>query len=439
MSNKMLLHETFFALMQTITPQKLIAQQCYLDGTLLHIQETTYDLSHYQNIYLLGSGKAVVPMTQALQKILKDRICKTLIVGAYELDETLENTSYIKSTHPLPSLASIEAAKALQEIMLTCKEDDLIIYLLSGGNSALVELPEAGITLEEFQEATQLMLRGGMPIEAMNCVRKHLSQVKGGKLASLSRAQGVVLVLSDVIGDDLHAIGSAPMYCDTSTFQEALSQLKTYTLLDKMPQSIQNYLQEGYEGLHDETPKVPHEHIRHHLIGSNAIVLEKAQTLFSERGVESSIINRPLEGYASDVAKDLIAFIASHQDQRHCYIFGGETTVKVSGEGRGGRNQHLCLCLLNLLNGEDDVTFLSAATDGIDGNSKAAGALIDLHSRIDALSERIDPEHFLKHFDSNTFFEKTSELLITGPTHNNLLDIVMIYIEPKTTQGVLYG
>jgi glycerate-2-kinase len=427
MSNKMLLHETFFTLMQTITPQELIAQQCYLNDHILHIQESTYDLSRFQKVYLVGAGKAVIPMAQALQKILKERICSTLIVGAYDLDEELENTSYIKSSHPLPSLQSIEAAKAIQELMLTCKEDDLVIYLLSGGHSALVELPEAGITLSEFQEATQLMLRGGMPIEAMNCVRKHLSQVKGGKLARLCKAQAVVLVLSDVIGDDLHAIGSAPMYCDSTTFQEALSQLKTYRLLDKMPERIQTYLQEGYA------------HITHHLIGSNAIVLQRAHSLLSEAGVESSIIETPLEGYASDVAQELIGFVRSHQEQRHCYLFGGETTVKVTGEGRGGRNQHLCLSVLNLLNGEDDVTFLSAATDGIDGNSNAAGALIDLHSRIDAISGRMDPEHFLKRCDSTTFFEKTAELLITGPTHNNLLDIVMIYIEPKTTQGALHG
>ncbi|MEA1920234.1 MAG: DUF4147 domain-containing protein [Campylobacterota bacterium] len=432
MSNKTLLHTTFNTLIEDITPQKLIAQQCYLDNDTLHIQETAYDLKAYKNIYLFGSGKAVVPMAEAVHELLKDRIHSTLIVGAYESDIKLDECNYIQSTHPLPSQNSLIAATALQNAMLTCKEDDLFIYLLSGGNSALVELPEIGISLEEFQEATSLMLRGGMPIEAINCVRKHISAVKGGKLAALSKAQGLVLVLSDVIADDLHAIGSAPLYFDSTTFREALSQLKTYGLLEKMPQSIQSFLGEGHEGKHPETPKEASKNISHHILGSNTIVLEKADALLKKEGIETTLIKEPLEGYASDLAKSFLDLITSHQAQKHCYLFGGEATVKVSGEGKGGRNQHLCLSLLNLLDGECDVTFLSAATDGVDGNSKAAGALIDLHSRVNALAHRIDPQHYLETFDSNTFFSKTGELLITGPTHNNLLDIVMILIEPQT-------
>lgn len=435
MSNKTLLRSVFDQLITEISPQRLIEEQCGLKGDILRVADTSYDLSRYNNIYLLGSGKAVLPMTQAIQRLLKERIFYTLIVGAYPLNEEIEKTEYIRSTHPLPSSKSLSAAAALKEALLSFDGDDLFIYLLSGGNSALVELPEEEISLEEFQEATSLMLHGGMPIDAINCVRKHLSAVKGGKLAALTKAEGVVLVLSDVIGDDLYTIGSAPLYYDTTSYKDAIEQLEAHSLFEKMPSSVQRFLIEGEEGLHDETPKEEHKHIHHHILGSNRIVLQKAQMLLQGCGVEASIIEKPIQGDVSDIAQEMLALAYTPLQKRHCYILGGEATVVVKGKGSGGRNQHLCLSLLQLLKGDIDITFLSAATDGIDGNSKAAGALIDLHSCANAQLKHLNIEHYLESFDSNSFFTRSDELLVPGPTHNNLLDIVMMLIEPRAEQG----
>jgi len=429
----------FHELLEEIIPQKLISESCQLDGNMLTILGQSYHLDRYKNIYLLGSGKAVIPMAMEVEKLLSPLLKETLIIGPYDLEETFHNTTYLQSTHPLPSQKSIEAARALQEVLQKLNEDDLFIYLLSGGNSALVELPEEKITLNEFQEVTRLMLHSGMPIEKMNSVRKHLSQVKGGKLAQQTKAKGVVLVLSDVIGDDLYAIGSAPFYCDQTSFGDAEEALTVYGVFEKMPESIQTYIKEGKAGMHIETPKIPYEHIGHHILGSNNVVLKKAQQMLQKEGIDTSIVEEPLQGTTEQIAKKLLKFSSEHHEMTHAYIFGGEPTVVVKGEGKGGRNQHLCLNILTQCDPTCDMTFLSAATDGVDGNSNAAGALIDIHSLIDAKARNIDPKHYLDSFDSNNFFEQTGELLITGPTHNNLLDIMIIFIEPKPKQRETNG
>jgi len=439
MSNKTLLRNTFDELLKEITPQSLIAQQVRLKGDTLRISNTDYDLSRYKKIYLLGSGKAVIPMAKEVHGLLSSYITQTLIIGAYDCNEKFDDCLYFKSTHPLPSSKSVQAAKSLQTIMSQCDEDDLFIYLLSGGSSAMIELPEETISLKEFQETTALMLRGGMPIEKMNSVRKHISQVKGGKLANHTKAEGIVLVLSDVIGDDLHVIGSAPLYYDTSSFEDSVSALKEYGLFKKIPSSVRNFLKEGEQGLHEETPKAAHQHIHHYILGSNSLVLEKAHEILRKKGVEASVIEKPYNGDVNELAEEFIQFAKRHQGREHCYVFGGESTVLVDGEGKGGRNQHLCLSILGHLDGKIDLTFLSAATDGVDGNSDAAGALIDLHSPANAISHNLEVEYYLDTFDSNSFFDQTGELLIPGPTHNNLLDIVMMLIKPKPTLGDIDG
>ncbi len=435
MSKKNTLHTVFNALIEQVKPQRLINEQCRYMDDILTVQETDIDLSTYKKIHLLGSGKAVVPMAEALRALLGERIESALLVGAYPESNVEDDTEYIKSSHPLPSQKSIEAATALRSKLLSLEEEEFFIYLLSGGNSALVELPESPITLEEFQTTTSLMLQGGMPIEEMNAVRKHLSRVKGGKLAQGTEAKGIVLVLSDVIGDDLHAIGSAPLYYDTTTFNDAIASLKAHALFEKIPKGVQQFLLEGREGVHVETPKSESEKIRHFILGSNTHVLNKAKMLLENDNIPTTIADEPLQGDTQILAKELVNLAETYRGERHCFIFGGEATVNVRGEGRGGRNQHLALSVLQLLEGKNDITFLSAATDGIDGNSDAAGALIDTHSRVYALAHEIDPTFYLETFDSNAFFSKTGELLITGPTHNNLLDIVMILIESTLQKG----
>lgn len=432
MSNKTVLREGFMQLLSKIKPERLIADQCRLRGNSLTIGEQHYALDNYDKIYLLGSGKAVIPMAKAMQEILHGLICDTTLVGPYPLDDTLENTSYTESSHPIPTEKSMHAAQSLRNKLESLFENDLFIYLLSGGNSALVELPESDITLDDFQKATSIMLQGGIPIESMNCVRKHLSQIKGGKLGSYTKAKGIILVLSDVVGDDLHTIGSAPFYYDTTTYDDAISILESSGLFEKMPLKVQQFLSAGAQGHYPETPKVPHPNISHHIIGSNRLVLSRMSDILHKSDIDTKIIQEPFNKNVGELAKDLFVFAQKHQDKRHAYLFGGESTVIVTGNGKGGRNQHLCLRFLALLDGTIDVTFLSAATDGIDGNSDAAGALIDMHSPYNVSIQHVDPLHYLDTFDSNAFFRKTGELITTGPTHNNLLDIVIMLIEPTT-------
>ncbi len=432
MSRKHLLFDVFTQTLQEITPQKLIAKHCRVDKDLLYIDENIYDLSLYKRIVLLGSGKAVVPMAEEMQKLLADKIIQTLIVGPYEYVPTQPKTRYIKSSHPLPSSSSLEAADALMHSLRELDKQDLFIYLLSGGNSALVEQPQNGITLEDFQAVTSVMIRSGMPIESINSVRKHISQVKGGRLAEMTKANGIVLILSDVVDDDLHAIGSGPLFCDSSTFDDALNALKEYNILDQIPESVQNYLLQGTLGKHPETPKSPREDIKHYILGSNREVLLIASKKLKAHGIPTCKEEESIQGDTDMVLKRLLELLNKEQKETCCYVLGGESTVKVNTKGHGGRNQQLALSLLCSIEGDKEVTFLSAATDGIDGNSTAAGALIDSHSRIHAMNNRLDPQHYLREFDSNTFFAATDELLTPGPTHNNLLDIVLMLVEiPK--------
>ncbi len=433
MGTKMRLKHAFDALLERIRPQELIRRVCVREGSLLHVNAMTYDLDAYERVVLLGSGKAVVPMAEAVRELLGDKIVQSVLVGAYESDGLPEGIRYLQSTHPLPSEKSIEAAQILIDTLTSCGEKDLYIYLLSGGNSALVELPEAGISLEAYQEATRRMLHGGMPIEAINTVRKHLSRVKGGKLAQCTDATGLVLVLCDVLGEDLSSIGSAPFYPDATTFADAIAVLNAYGLFESLDVSIRNHLIEGAALRREETMKYAKANVAHVIIGSNAIVQDTMAELLEADGFSVTRLPRPLQDDVAHVAAQFadLAAQAYHAGMGLTLVGGGEVTVQVAGEGRGGRNQHLALSLLCKMPQDVEYVFLSAATDGIDGNSDAAGALIDTHSRIDAMDRRLDPEHYLQTYDSNTFFSRSGDLLKPGPTHNNLLDVVVLCIQSK--------
>ncbi len=431
---KKTLQKTFETLLDQLHPNKLIEQSVSLYGNSLTINDTTYELP--EKITLLGSGKAVLPMAEATLTLLDAHIEQCCLVGPYTNYLKNKNINYIKSTHPIPSTNSIIAGKTLIEVLSNLNEDDFFIYLLSGGNSALVELPASGISLDDFQKTTNIMIQGAMPIEAINCVRKHISLVKGGRLGQFTKAKGIVLVLSDVLENDLGAIGSGPLYCDNTTYQNAIDYLNEFQLFDKIPKAVQKFL---IEQPLSETPKEPNPNIVHHVLGSNSIVLEKTKSLLEHKGIQATIMEQPIEGDVNIVASNITDFINNYQGNKHCFLFGGEATVKVTGDGHGGRNQHLALLILDKLDGTKDVAVLCGATDGIDGNTQAAGALIDMHSIVNTKARHLNWKHYIDNFDSNGFFKKTDELLITGPTHNNMLDIVMVYFDSTLKQGNING
>lgn len=273
----------FSELLDGIHPKKLIKKQCRYENEKFYINDEIFSIPKNKKVYLFASGKAAISMADAVYDILGNKIAFSILVSPYENELKKDNLTYIKSTHPLPSKKSQDAADSLINGLKSLKEDDIFIYLLSGGNSALVELPCDGISLEDFQKTTDLMLKNAMPIEAINCVRKHISKVKGGKLATFTEAKGIVLTLSDVLGDDLEAIGSAPLYFDKTTFEDAINYLTKFDLFSKIPSSVKKYLEDGKTGVLDENPKNENPNIKHYLIGSNDILLSEAKKLLEKK------------------------------------------------------------------------------------------------------------------------------------------------------------
>lgn len=427
MQTEKLLLELFETGVEAVKPHHLINQHCRLEGELLYVGEAEYDLSRYQHIYVFGSGKASASMAKALEDILDKRIDAGLVVSPVYCKE-LRRIDCMISDHPIPTQRCVDGARALMEQIKGCEKDDLYIYLLSGGSSSLIENPVEGITLRELQETTDLMLNNALSISEINTVRKHLSSIKGGQLGRLSEAEGIVLCVSDVIGDDLYNIGSAPLYADSSTYADALQIIEAYDLKQKLPSSVYRHLQEGAQGLWEETPKVPASHIKHYLIGTNALARQAIYERAVKLGIPTVLIEEPVQGEVHEASKKMYAEAMACEEQ--LVIFGGEVTVRVQGNGKGGRNQHGVLEMLRLSQ-EDNSSFsyLSGGTDGIDGNSDAAGAYMDPQTLHKASALGLDIESYLETFDSYHFFQALKQLVMTGPTGTNVMDIALFYKE----------
>jgi glycerate 2-kinase len=427
MQVKEILKDSFFNVLKNIEPNRLINNKCTFKENEIIINDEIISLPKDKKIHLFGSGKAVLSMAESIYEHFEEKIEKAVLVGPYKNTLNKSTLTYLESSHPIPSDKSLIAARYLKESIENLKEDDFFIYLLSGGTSALVELPVEEISMQEFQETTDLMLKGSMPIEAMNCIRKHLSQVKAGRLVENCKAKGVVLVLSDVISNDLEAIGSAPLYCDSTNFSTAIKYLKEYDLLKDIPQRVKEYLLLGESGKIEDTPKTQKENIKHFIIASNEILLTDIKKELHSKNITAQIIEKKIEEDVNIVVENLLEFIKTKKEG--CFIFGGEALVKVTSNGKGGRNQHLALSFLDKFPKDKKITILSAASDGIDGNSNSAGAVIDKKSLEKAKVLNLDIKEYLENFNSNEFFEKTNDLINTGPSHNNMLDVLIINIE----------
>lgn len=422
MEAKQIAREIFKDALEASLPKNFISKYVRYEKGVLYIQEDSYDLNKYKNIYLFGSGKAAFTMAEEIEKLLKERLHKGLIV-APKTEATLRFTQVEEGSHPLPSQKSLDAATKLLEMMQEMQEEDLFIYLLSGGSSALIELPMQGISLEDFQNATELMLKNGLEIQEMNCVRKHISQIKGGRLAQQTLAKGVVLVLSDIINDDLYAIGSAPLYGDTTTYAQAKQILQDKSIFHRMPLSIQRLIHEGIEGVVQETPKAQMPNIKHTLVASNALALNAAAQSAREHGLSVTIVDKPMQGDVKDMLPRLLQ--SARESDAQCILFGGECTVKVEGEGQGGRNQHIAaLMLQEMCKRKLDITFLSAGTDGIDGNSDAAGAVVSKEDCAKIEHEAL--ASYIKNFNSYNCFKELDSLIVTGASGTNVIDIAII-------------
>jgi len=432
MTNREKMKSVFTDALNSVLPGNLVRDTLKYEAGLLTIEGKSYRLADYRGVHVFGSGKASIETARAMKSVLGDRVTGGLVVSNYA--SAIDGIDVFESSHPVLTEKSIRAAEILMEKLAALSPDDFFIYVLSGGSSALLEKPAPPITLAEMQILVKGLLANGVPIEDLNVVRKHLSLVKGGRLGKLSRAHGIVLVVSDVIGDDLEAIGSAPLFFDRSSYGDTEAIMKKYDLWEAAPASIRTTVEKGLAGKIEETPKAPSPLIDHFLIGSNLKILWKAKEKAEALGIPTRIMSSRLRGEAREVAKAILAIGEEIASTGHpfaapvCLLLGGETTVTLKGDGMGGRNQEMALAALREFQGNPRFLFLSAGTDGIDGHSDAAGALVDHESwkRAQALGLRIDD--VLARNDSYHFLKQTGDLIMTGPTGTNVMDMTALLI-----------
>ncbi len=436
--------DVFLKALSSVDPYQRLKEIVHIDqGRLIvgneEVSGKVFDLNHFEKIFIVGTGKASSSMAQAIEERLGDRIHKGLITTKYGHGLPLRFTEVIEAGHPLPDQKGMEGAQKMKDLLRTTGPKDLVLFLISGGGSALLPLPADGITLEEKKEITQLLLDCGADIKEINTIRKHISQMKGGWLARWAYPSTVItFILSDVVGDPLDVIASGPTVPDTSTFQDAWDILKRYGLINEIASSIRNHLQAGREGKVEETPKAGEkvfEKIDNLIIGSNIIALQAAEKEFSSAGFNTITLSSSIVGETREAARFHGAivrevFSTGRPIKRPaCVLSGGETTVTIKGSGLGGRNQEFVLAGAFEMNGLEKTVLLSAGTDGTDGPTDAAGAIADHRTILRAKEMGLDPINYLERNDSYRFFEKLGDLLITGPTRTNVMDVRIILID----------
>ncbi len=423
----------FAVALEAADPAKAVERQC-------ERIRSVYRYGGFSRLLVIGFGKASVPMARAMEENLGDIITGGAVITKYGHGSRhgLAKICVHEAGHPVPDESGLKGTEALLDLAGPADEKTLVVVLISGGGSALFVSPFQGITLEEKQETTSLLLKAGAEIHELNTVRKHISRVKGGRLAEILRpALSVSLILSDVIGDSLDVIASGPTSPDSTTFADALYILVKHDLADRAPKSVTNLLEKGLKGLVPDTPKkgspIFHK-VENLIIGSNRLALDAAKRSADAMGMRSEILSAEISGEAVEAGKKLaLKALAEKREKREqgpvCLISGGETTVTVTGSGKGGRNLELALAFAIATEGIPGITLLSAGTDGTDGPTDAAGAIVDGMTITRARSLGLDPEEYLRNNDSYNFFRKSGGLLITGPTGTNVMDIQIVVIE----------
>lgn len=426
----------FKASLDAALPARGIQRLLRLDGDSLHAGPYLYDLSRYQNIRVIGAGKASAAMAHALEKLLDRRISGGLVNTKYEHLAKLKRVELHEAGHPVPDDAGIEGARRIAQIARDAGPDDLLIALISGGASALLPLPAEPVTLAEKQAATKLLLACGATIHEINAVRKHISAIKGGQLARLAApATLLALLLSDVIGDPLDTIGSGPAAPDDSTFEHAWTVFQKYGITAQLPASVRNRIDAGRRGEIPDTPKIGDpcfRKTRNLIVGSNRLAVDAAAAKARELGYRPVVLSTLIEGETREIAAMHCAIareaILSGRPAKPpvCFISGGETTVTLRGDGKGGRNMEFALAAALALDGIPGILAFSAGTDGTDGPTDAAGAFATGTTAARARAAGLHPQQTLARNDSYPFFQKLDSLVITGPTGTNVMDVRLL-------------
>jgi glycerate 2-kinase len=396
------------------------------------------ELKAIDRIIVVGAGKASALMAQATEEVLKGRIDEGAIITTKGSHASLERIQLCYGGHPLPDEQGAKGTERIMEILSRAGEDDLVLCLISGGGSALLVSPAEGIRLEDKKKMTQLLLECGATIDEINTIRKHISRVKGGRLAQAAYpAQTVSLILSDVIGDRIDSIASGPTAPDPTTVEDCLEILHRYNLMEGIPQSIKLFLQTNRGQQRNETVKPGDPvfaRVANVIIGSNFLALKEAENKARALGFHTLLLSSAISGDTRKAAEEHALLAQEIRQGKNkppppaCVVSGGETTVVVTGEGKGGRNQEFILAAAIRIDGLHDVVIASMNTDGIDGPTDACGALCDGLTVSRARTMNLDPEDYLARNDSYRFFDRLGDLLKTGPTNTNVMDIHILLV-----------
>jgi glycerate 2-kinase len=428
----------FQAGVRAVDPVNAVKQHLKLQDDILSVEDRRYDLTKCDRVYVVGAGKASAAMARSVEEIMGDRISAGAVNVKYGYNVPLKIIRVNEAGHPVPDEAGLKATKQIIQLLQQTGDKDLIICLISGGGSALLPFPAQGLTLEDKQEVTKHLLEAGATIHEVNAVRKHISKLKGGQLARLVYPSTLIsLILSDVIGDKLESIASGPTAPDTSTFKGCLDILDRYNIRQRIPAAVLEHLERGAKGEIEETPKADDpafKKTQNVIIGSNIMAVKAAKEKAQELKYHSLIHSSFIEGEAREAARvhavlaKEILNTGSPVPRPACVISGGETTVTIRGKGLGGRNQEFALAAAIGIDGLEDVVILSGGTDGTDGPTDAAGAVVDGETVRRAKALGLDAGHYLRENDSYHFFKPLGDLLVTGPTYTNVMDLQLVIV-----------
>lgn len=435
--------EIFAVCLTAVDPYQAVKRFVHVQGNRLVVgmegePETELDLSQFDRISLVGAGKATAPMAAAIEELFGERIRKGLINVKYGFTQELALTEITEAGHPVPDENGVKGTGKVLDFLQGAGQKDLIFSLISGGGSALLPFPVGNITLSDKQEITRKLLACGASIDEINAVRKHMSSSKGGQMARAAFPATIInLMLSDVVGDKMDVIASGPFVPDSATFKDVSEIFNKYNLKD-IPPAIHDHMKAGLDGQISETPKENDkifDRVFNFIVGSNILALEAASKTAKTLGYETLILSSMVEGETREVARVHTAIAKEIVKTGRpvpapaCIISGGETTVTIRGDGLGGRNQEFCLAAcMDLVELQPRVVILSGGTDGNDGPTDAAGALADPFTVTRGKDAGMEAAEFLNRNDAYHFFEKTGDLLMTGPTNTNVMDVRLVLV-----------
>lgn len=432
------------AALDAVAPDKAVHRHVRRENDMLHIGTHVHDLNSYRHVYVVGAGKGAAPMAGALEHLLGDRITDGVVVVKYDHTQPLSRIRLREAAHPVPDAAGVAAAREILELVAKAGPDDLVLCALTGGASALTPAFVPGVTLDDMRTATSLLLQCGATIHEINALRKHMSIFGGGNLArTAAPAELVSLIISDVVGDDLDVIASGPTTPDSSTWAHCHDIVARFGIRSSLPDPVWQRLEAGLAGHAPETPKpgdAAFARVRNHLVATNRQALEAAAHAARQHGYAPRILTDTMTGEARhracelvNHAKDTATLLA---DGPCCLLAGGETTVTLTGNGLGGRNQEMALAAAIELAGCDHITMLCVGTDGTDGPTDAAGGFASGCTVADATACGLDPHIHLADNNAYPFLDKTGYLLRTGPTRTNVMDLAVLLVDnPSCMQG----